>query len=197
MTGVERAETWSMEELVELAAAALAVGYGGPPTARARDLPDVRAVRWYVTRGLVDRPLVGGRVARCGRRHRLPRVAVKRRQADGRSLAEIQAELTGATDQVLAGIARLPANGVSPAPAGPPARRRRFWSEPAAEPAARRAGPPDAPALVRALSLAPGITLLVEADLGAFDAAAVRRAARPLLELIVPAAQRPEGEDRA
>jgi hypothetical protein len=33
---------------------------------------------------------------------------VKRRQADGRTLAEIQAELAGATDATLAGIARVP-----------------------------------------------------------------------------------------
>src|SRR5262249_51245827 len=100
---------WSIDELVEMAAAALAVGYSGTPTARARDLPDVRAVRWYVTRGLVDRPLVRGRFARYGRRPLLQLVAIKRRQAQGCSLADIQAELAGAPDGVLEEVAALPA----------------------------------------------------------------------------------------
>src|SRR5215469_308330 len=182
MAVMDRADTWSMDELLELAASALAVGYRGTPTARARDLPDVRAVRWYVTRGLLDRPLARGRFARYGRRHLLQLVAIKRRQAEGRSLAEIQAELTGATDRALEAIARVPPDG-EPAPARPaapaPARRRsRFWADPAAD-----QGPPPAAdasggsALVQVLRLAPGVTLLVDAGLGPLDPDAVRRAA--------------------
>ena len=76
---------------------------------RVRDVPNERLVRWYVTVGLVDPPLSRrGRVARYGRRHLLQLVAVKRRQAEGRSLAEIQAELAGATDEALAAVARVP-----------------------------------------------------------------------------------------
>ena len=88
-------------------------GAAGPASARAngrvRDVPNERLVRWYVTVGLVDPPLSRrGRVARYGRRHLLQLVAVKRRQAEGRSLAEIQAELAGATDEALAAVARVP-----------------------------------------------------------------------------------------
>src|SRR5262252_6421043 len=124
--------SWSMDELVDLAAAALAVGYTGPPTARARDLPDVRAVRWYVTTGLVDRPLVRGGFARYGRRHLLQLVAIKRRQAEGRTLAEIQAELSGAPDSVLEAVAGLPEDvrpASEPSAGEPAAGRRRFWTE--------------------------------------------------------------------
>jgi len=66
-----------------------------------RDLPDRRAVRWYTTTGLVDRPAMQGRTALYSPRHLLQVVAVKRRQAEGRSLAEVQSELTGATDDTL------------------------------------------------------------------------------------------------
>src|SRR2546423_9941461 len=80
-------------------------------------------------------------------RHLLQLVAVKRRQAEGRTLAEIQAELTGATDATLRRIAALPAapsaalpKEAPPAappkeapPAAPPkeapATRTRFWAD--------------------------------------------------------------------
>jgi DNA-binding transcriptional MerR regulator len=90
-------------------------------------VPNERLVRWYVTVGLVDPPLSRrGRVARYGRRHLLQLVAVKRRQAEGRSLAEIQTELAGATDEKLAAVARVP--DTPPAPEAPVAARGRFWA---------------------------------------------------------------------
>jgi hypothetical protein len=102
---------------------------------RVRDVPNERLVRWYVTVGLVDPPLSRrGRVARYGRRHLLQLVAVKRRQAEGRSLAEIQAELAGATDETLAGVARL--TDASPAPQAAPAAPDRFWARQPREPGA-------------------------------------------------------------
>ena len=93
-------------------------------------MPNERLVRWYVTVGLVDPPLSRrGRVAQYGRRHLLQLVAVKRRQAEGRSLAEIQAELAGATDDTLAAMAGIPdarpTAGVVP---GAPAAPARFWT---------------------------------------------------------------------
>ena len=160
-------EPWTILELAELAADALAaaqpagasaeagapagprVGASGgsrtpsgavrpaPAPARAngrvRDVPNERLVRWYVTVGLVDPPLSRrGRVARYGRRHLLQLVAVKRRQAEGRSLAEIQAELAGATDEALAAVARVP--DTQPAPdVVLPAAPTRFWTRSAAQ----------------------------------------------------------------
>src|SRR5579859_7864590 len=108
---------------------------------RVRDVPNERLVRWYVTVGLVDPPLSRrGRVARYGRRHLLQLVAVKRRQAEGRSLAEIQAELTGATDATLAAIARVPEELLG-TPAEPAPTRTRFWAD---RPAPARAAAPAA-----------------------------------------------------
>ena len=130
---------WTIDELIGLVAAALAVDYPGVPTGRVRDLPDRRAVRWYVTRGLVDRPAaVRGRQVVYGRRHLLQLVAIKRRQAQGRTLAEIQAELTGAPDVALEAVARIPNHVIhqpdpvptdrSAAAVPPPPTRPRFWA---------------------------------------------------------------------
>jgi DNA-binding transcriptional MerR regulator len=129
---------WTLDELVERVGRTLATGYAGAPNGRVRDVPDRRAVRWYTTVGLVDRPAaMHGRTALYGSRHLLQVVAVKRRQAAGCSLADIQAELAGATDTELAAIASVPAellqDGDRP-PAGPV--RARFWAEPAARPVA-------------------------------------------------------------
>jgi hypothetical protein len=95
--------------LVRRAAGTLAADGVQAPNGRVTPLPDRRVVRWYTTIGLVDRPLAfRGRTALYGARHLLQVVAVKRRQAAGRSLAEIQAELAGATDATLHRVAQVP-----------------------------------------------------------------------------------------
>src|SRR5580693_127797 len=127
-------ESWTIAELAELAAETLAATDSDEPSpgpvradGRVRDVPNERLVRWYGTVGLVDPPLSRrGRVARYGRRHLLQLVAVKRRQAEGRSLAEIQAELTGATDDTLAAVARVP--DIQQTPEALPAAPARFWA---------------------------------------------------------------------
>jgi DNA-binding transcriptional MerR regulator len=144
-------EPWTILELTELAAGALAATQSARASAtvvaasdgapsnpvrtngRVREVPNERLVRWYVTVGLVDPPLSRrGRAARYGRRHLLQLVAVKRRQAEGRSLAEIQAELAGATDEALATVARVPAARPTPKSAAPEAPAlaapTRFWA---------------------------------------------------------------------
>ncbi|MBC6463602.1 MerR family transcriptional regulator, partial [Actinomadura sp. HBU206391] len=134
--------TWTITELAAAAAAAL----GGEPAqvnGRVRDMPNERLIRWYTTIGLVDPPSARrGRIALYGQRHLLQLVAVKRRQAAGRTIAQIQMELTGATDDTLQSIARVPGTSAPPSPdpdpgAGPgPAGglQRRFWTPPPAAP---------------------------------------------------------------
>jgi hypothetical protein len=127
---------WTLDELVERIGKALSSGYAGAPNHRVRDVPDRRAVRWYTTIGLVDRPAaMQGRTALYGPRHLLQVVAVKRRQAAGRTLAEIQADLAGATDAELAAVASVPAELLEDGD-GPPSRpvRARFWAHPATGP---------------------------------------------------------------
>ncbi|YCK40562.1 helix-turn-helix domain-containing protein [Actinomadura sp. ATCC 39365] len=100
-------DTWTIGELAEHAAQALRAG-AQPVNGRVRDVPGERLIRWYTTIGLVDPPLTRrGRIARYGRRHLLQLVAVKRMQAEGHSIAEIQTALAGATNATLAAAAGL------------------------------------------------------------------------------------------
>ena len=107
---------WTLDELAERVETALAVDYRGQSSGRVRAVPDRRAIRWYTTIGLIDRPAAHrGRTALYGPRHLLQLVAVKRLQARGLPLVSIQQELAGATDTQLARVARLPA-GVAAGP---------------------------------------------------------------------------------
>jgi DNA-binding transcriptional MerR regulator len=187
--------SWTLGELVRRVTAGLAdPAYPGAPNGRVRGLPDRRVVRWYTTTGLVDRPTMQGRTALYGPRHLLQVVAVKRRQAEGRSLAEIQAELAGATDETLRKVAAVPDELIAAEPAGPeepapsPARRQRFWADPpaAAEPVANGDGA-DSVTKLAAVSLRGGALLLLPAGFGRpdhDDIDAIRAAAQPLLELL-------------
>ncbi|MFI6907488.1 helix-turn-helix domain-containing protein [Nonomuraea sp. NPDC050394] len=100
-------DTWTIGELAERAADALRPGLQRA-NGRIREVPGERLIRWYTTIGLVDPPLTRrGRLAQYGRRHLLQVVAVKRLQAEGHSIAEIQTRLTGATDAMLEATAHL------------------------------------------------------------------------------------------
>ncbi|MEU5690755.1 MerR family transcriptional regulator [Actinosynnema sp. NPDC020468] len=102
-------ELWTIDQLPTQVAALLAENYDGQPSGRVRELPNGRAIRWYTTIGLVDRPAGNrGRAALYGTRHLLQLVAVKKLQAAGHTLAEIQAMTVGASDRTLAELAGLP-----------------------------------------------------------------------------------------
>jgi DNA-binding transcriptional MerR regulator len=181
-----------MDELVRRAAAALAgPAYPGSPNGRVRELPDRRTVRWYVTIGLVDRPAaMQGRTALYDTRHLLQIVAVKHRQAQGRSLAEIQAELAGATDETLRRVADVPDQVIEAELAPPrPAARGRFWTDrPAdsrpAQTAAVADGGADSVTMLAAVRLPGGAVMLLPNRPDADDVAAIQAAARPLLDLL-------------
>jgi hypothetical protein len=191
--------SWTLDELVRRVAAGLAgPAYPGAPNGRVRELPDRRVVRWYTTTGLVDRPAMQGRTALYNTRHLLQIVAVKRRQAEGRSLAEIQAELAGATDETLRRVAAVPDDLIATEPARPQespqaARRSRFWADPpaAVEPVALGiGGGADTVTKLAAVSLPGGALLLLPARPDHSgrpdedDIHAIHAAARPLLELL-------------
>jgi DNA-binding transcriptional MerR regulator len=224
-------DSWTILELAERAAEELAdapaqaaVGGAGPAAAarrastaqpptpddavsrangRVRDVPNERLIRWYVTVGLVDPPLSRrGRIARYGRRHLLQLVAVKRRQAEGRSLAEIQAELAGATDEALATAARMPGIDHSEPHAAAQAPDR-FWARHPAPSDLDKSEVPDQPAgrlgLVRGIRLAPGVVLLLEdadRDPGPDDVTGIATAARPLLKELADRGLRPRRDNR-
>jgi DNA-binding transcriptional MerR regulator len=178
-------ELWTLDELAERVETALA-DHPGQVNGRVRAVPDRRAIRWYATIGLVDRPAeMRGRTALYSRRHLLQLVAIKRRQAQGHTLAQIQAELAGATDESLQPIAALTADSPQPT-------RDRFWADrPLPTPAADQAQPPQAdrstptpdPAeVITAIRLADGVTVVLDQAAHITpDPARLAAAAAPLL----------------
>jgi DNA-binding transcriptional MerR regulator len=188
---------WNLDDLVARVDAALAAtDYPGAPNGRVRGVPDRRAIRWYTTIGLLDRPAaMRGRTALYGPRHLSQLVAIKRLQAQGLTLAEIQAALVGADDPTLADIAAIPEEpGERPrAEAAPTEERserpahRQFWREPAAAPVPQPAPRPsaaDAPGLLTGVPLEGGAVLLLPTAPDPDDLAALRAAAQPLLDLL-------------
>jgi DNA-binding transcriptional MerR regulator len=201
---------WTLDELAERVDAALAVDYPGQSSGRVRAVPDRRAIRWYTTIGLIDRPVAHrGRTALYGPRHLLQLVAVKRLQADGMPLVAIQQELAGATDAQLTRVANLP-SARDGAPTGIPrgvagrARRAEFWRQPpsaltpatvtaAATPdpvartdAAELAAPAAPVSTLNGVRLGEGAILLLEPgkELDAADLHAILDAAQPLLAVL-------------
>lgn len=125
----EAHDFWTIDELAAQVALALATDYAGAPNGRIRGVPDLRTIRYYTTLGLLDRPAaMRGRTALYGRKHLLQLVAIKRLQAQGLTLVEIQQRLLGKTEQELAEIAQIPG------PSAPPTRqhaaeRGSFWKQ--------------------------------------------------------------------
>jgi DNA-binding transcriptional MerR regulator len=134
-------DAWTIEDLGEAVAAALASDYVGQASGRIREVPDRRTIRYYTTLGLIDRPALRGRTALYGRRHLLQLVAIKRLQAEGSSLAEVQGALQGVPLSTLERIARLPEGEAPRADVTPHAgaagktgrRAGAFWQESPAE----------------------------------------------------------------
>jgi DNA-binding transcriptional MerR regulator len=183
---------WTLDELGAQVALALAVDYEGAPDNRTRDIPDRRTIRYYTTLGLIDRAAeMRGRTALYGRRHLLQLVAIKRLQARGLSLEEIQQRLVGMNDKGLNQLARLPQSVQPSADTAPdpaePTREAAFWTTPPAPVAEQPAptetepGPPwqGVPLDEQALLLLEASRVPDEDDL-----AALRLAAAPLLKLL-------------
>jgi MerR-like DNA binding protein len=188
-----------MDELVERVREALAAEYSGAGDGRIRDVPDRRAIRWYTTIGLVDRPLgMRGRTALYGPRHLQQLVAIKRQQAAGRSLSQIQGELNWVSPEALAELSRVPERLLEtdgPAPDGAPDDgHMRFWARHPSAPAAAPAElpghqPPRATGTaaarpVNGVALPGGVILLVPHPISERDRDDIAAAAAPLLDLL-------------
>ena len=185
---------WTLDELVERVREALTAEYPGAPNGRVRELPDRRAIRWYTTIGLVDKPIgMRGRTALYGPRHLEQLVAIKRRQAEGRTLSQIQGEFTFLSPGALTEVARVPGhllandgNHVVDEPV-----RSRFWAAPPsavasaepAEPAGRFHGDVTTRSLTGVV-LGGGVVLLVPREVSDRDRADIAAAAAPLLDLL-------------
>lgn len=172
-------------ELAATAAEAVDAAAVRSPNGRVTELPDERTIRYYSTIGLLDRPSGNrGRTSLYGERHLLQLVAIKRRQAQGRTLAEIQTELVGATDRTLHRIAALSAPSAPTAPAlastaqASPAGadpQRTFWRE---RPTRAASG------LLYGVPLGDGITVQLPSEPSTSDVEAIRAAAQPLLDVL-------------
>ncbi len=176
---------WTLDDLVARVSDALgAADYPGAPNGRVREVPDRRAIRWYTTIGLLDRPAgMRGRTALYGPRHLAQLVAIKRRQAQGRSLAEIQAELVGADDVALAHIAGL-VDAEAPVRPEPAPARGAFWAQPVSAPAPPTTHDHEPGPVLTGVPLDGGAVLLLPATPGPDDVAALRAAAAPLIDLL-------------
>jgi len=114
--------SWTLQELVAEVAARIAA-LPAPRNGQVRAIPDDRTVRYYATIGLLDRPsAMRGRTALYGTKHVAQVVAIKRLQAMGRSLSEIQTLWPTLDDRTLARMSgvELPVAGKAPA-------RTDFW----------------------------------------------------------------------
>jgi DNA-binding transcriptional MerR regulator len=191
---------WTLDELSAEVAQSLSVDYPGQASGRVREVPDIRTIRYYTTRGLLDPPAqMRGRTALYGERHLLQLVAIKRLQAEGLSLTAIQQRIVGESNAALRRLARIPARRSSAETTEQPSeeqRRTAFWSEapaPVAESpstadeadAGQIKSGPNVHSLV-GVTLADGVTLLVEScrTLDEQDVEALRSAAAPLLKIL-------------
>ena len=168
-------ELWTLEQLSDRVADALTVDYDGQRSGRVRELPNGRTIRWYTTIGLVDRPAaMRGRIALYNRRHLLQLVAVKRLQAAGRPLADVQQQLLGSTDGELELIARVPS------------ARARFWAAaPAPAVVAENGDTVTSRAeRVQGVRLNDSVTILLDRAPTEGELSQLEAAAAPLLDLL-------------
>ncbi len=101
---------WTLDELTRRVNGVLQRELVRQDNGQVAEAPNARAIRWYQSTGLLRRPEQRGRVAFYGPAHLIELVAIKRLQALGLSLAEVQQRLVGASDDRVAAIAALPAD---------------------------------------------------------------------------------------
>lgn len=102
MEGLSERSDLTIEELIESADELLERIAPSQTRYKVRERPDVRTIRYYVTQGLLPKPLSyeGGR-ARYGRTHLLRLLFIKKKQAEHETLARITAELKRKSDEEL------------------------------------------------------------------------------------------------
>lgn len=106
---VDDTYTLTIEEFTEEVVRLLKANnlFGHHQDNRVSSAPDMRTIRYYTTLGLLDRPLMQGRVAKYNRRHVLQMLAIKTLQLVSLPLAEIQQQLYGLSDNELESVLAL------------------------------------------------------------------------------------------
>ena len=171
---------WTLDELCELAEQALAKEARGPLDGRVREVPDRRTFRYYSSLGLIDRPAeMRGRTACYTHKHLWQLLAIKRLQARGLSLLQIQQSMLGLGEIELRRLAGVPDEPST----HQKETRDNFWRT---TPAPVELAPPPESPVMQGVRLAAGVTLLLETlrDMRDEDREALRLAAAPLLELL-------------
>ncbi len=174
---------WTLDELCEQAAQALARDAPAPLDGRVREVPDRRTLRYYTTLGLLDRPAeMRGRTAYYAQRHLWQLLAIKRLQACGQTLVQIQQALLGLSEEELRRLANMPEEP-GPKRKERPRDREAFWRTPPApvEPATS-----EVTAALQGVRLGSGVMVMLETlrEMTDEDREALRQAAAPLLELM-------------
>ncbi|CAN0423507.1 unnamed protein product [Laminaria digitata] len=194
-------KTMTLRELVAEAAALLSQEGLDQPSGRVSDVPTVRTVRYYATHGLLEKPVDWrGRSALYGPRHLLLLLAIKRLQARGETLQDVQDRLAGIRDdelEELAGVTyeELVSDGEEDDEgdeyAGEEAKREdragAFWMERPTQVSPEVAVKPVSEGEIRGARLDEDVVLLLERaqrGLDASDVAAIKAAAQPLLRLL-------------
>ncbi len=186
-----RLAPWNLRDLATLAAAILDASDVRPINAAASAHPSERTIRFYVTRHLVTPPEGRGTAATYSYRHLLQVLAIKLRQMEGATLADIAGELAETAGDVLErrvaaalgpnlpAPSQLPLTGQDAPPRGRAGQALRAWTRhPGEEP-----GEAQVASAWRHLWVADGIELhvredhpLIEGSLEAQTADAVRLA---------------------
>ena len=92
LRGYRALAPWALGDLASLSGSILEASGIVPLSAAAQARPTARTIRFYVTRGLVDRPEGKGTAAVYSYRHLLQVLAIKLRQMEGVTLEAIVAE---------------------------------------------------------------------------------------------------------
>lgn len=184
-----------IEELRRLAVVALDLsGYAPAESARIRAIPDVRTIRYYTTLGLIDGPAeMQGRTAFYTLRHVEQLVAIKRLQARGLTLADVQQEMLGLSAAKLARLADLPDELEKRSSQDPVAKKvatpsrvaepePAFWKRVPKDSRQSESGSGDGADRVWRIKLDEHTTLEVNALASGIDVAKIREAARPLID---------------
>lgn len=101
-------QRFTIRELAANAARELSSADVDQSSGRVSDVPSSRTIRYYASHGLLDSPDDWeGRTAIYGRRHLMQLVAIKRLQARGATLSQIQERLHGLPEENLADLARM------------------------------------------------------------------------------------------
>lgn len=187
---------WTIDDLGSQVALALTEDYAGQSNGSVRKIPNRRTIRYYTTIGLIDPPQqMRGRTALYGLRHLLQLVAIKRLQAKGYTLEQVQQHLLGQSDANLKKIARLPAEFTTKkgttTGAESSSRSESFWREAPLDAGIENddrdeVTDSESTPVIQGVPINADVTLLLQTirPIEDDDAEAIRVAAAPLLKIL-------------